>query len=488
MAGPIRIVGLGPAGLERVAAPARSVLLDENVTLILRTTEHPAAAELAAQRPVEACDDLYESDDDFEEVYRAIAERTLQRAGQGVVAYAVPGSVWVGERAVAMIREAAAEQGIEVEMFPGESFLDLALARLGLDPLLRGFQVLDAHSLPQPLLLHLPTVIGQVDSPASLFAVRDALLALLSAETPVTVLSDLGADEESVEVVSLEDLRPAHAGPRVAIGLDVEAPGWPGLVRTNALLRRECPWDRRQTHRTLAKHLLEEAHEALDAIAALPATAPEEVDAADYGELEEELGDLLLQVVFHSTLAAEAGGFGVEEVAETVRRKLIHRHPHVFGEVEAETAEDVMANWEQLKQDEKGRESLLEGVARSLPALARAFELQARAASAGFDWPDVAGVVAKVSEELDEALGATGTDQRQHEVGDLLFSVVNLARHLEVDPEQALRAAAGRFERRFRVVEGDGLDGLSLEDMDRRWEQAKAGESDPMLGSPPESY
>jgi len=255
--------------------------------------------------------------------------------------------------------------------------------------------------------------------------------------------------------------------------VDVPAPGWPGLVRTNARLRQECPWDREQTHHTLARHLLEEAYEALGAIESLPAEAPSgEPDVAAYLEVEEELGDLLLQVVFHATLAAEAGMFGVEEVAEAIRRKLVARHPHVFGEVEARSPEEVLSNWNRLKTEEKGRESVLDGVPVTLPALARADSIQRRAASTGFDWPDLDGVVAKVHEELDEVL-ATGAD-RVHEIGDLLFSVVNLARRFEVDPEQALRRASDRFDRRFRVVEASGA--ATLEEKEEQWERAKREE------------
>ena len=477
MAGPIRIVGLGPAGLGRIPEQTRGMLLDDGAAVVVRTLQHPAAAELAALRTVESCDDLYESADDFEAVYAAIADRVMRRAAAGPVVYAVPGSPWVGERAVRLVVEGAATAGIPVETHPAESFLALALDRAGIDPLARGVQVIDAHELPDPLLLHLPTLIAQVDTPGALFEVRDSLLALLPPDTPVTVLTDLGADTERIDQVRLEDLRPDHAGLRVSLALDTDAPGWPGLVRTNALLRQECPWDRTQTHHTLAKHLLEEAHEVLEAIEALPPGAPAATDAADYGELQEELGDLLLQVVFHSTLASEAGGFGVEEVAETIRRKLIARHPHVFGDVDAPTAEDVMANWETLKQEEKARDSVLDGVSRSLPGLARAFEVQARAASVGFDWEDTDPVVAKVREELDETLEASTPDGRGHEVGDLLFSVVNLARHLGVDAEQSMRAAVRRFETRFRAVEAEGLDGKTLAEMDEAWERAKRGES-----------
>ena len=474
----ILLAGLGPAGLDRVDPETRRRLLDPGTAVVVRTLRHPAAAELAALRPVEACDDLYESAADFEGVYRAIADRVLARAAAGPVAYAVPGSPLVGERSVALIRERAAGAGLPVEVAPGESFLFLVLDKAGVDPLARGLQVLDGRGLPDPLLLHLPTVIAQVDTAPVLYDVRDALLRLLPPETPVTRLADLGGPGEVVEALTLGSLAAGHAGFRVSLFLDPVPPGWPGLVQTNARLRRECPWDRRQTHHSLARHLIEEAYETVAALEALPPEAPAgEPDYPGYVEAEEELGDLLLQVVFHATLAAEAGVFGVEEVAEGIRRKLVRRHPHVFGEVEAETAEAVLANWEQIKRAEKGRESLLDGVPEALPALSRAHALQARAATVGFDWPDLAGVVAKVREELEEVLAAGA--RTADEVGDLLFAVVNLARHLGVDPEQALRRGAARFERRFRAMEREGtLAGLGLEELDRRWEAAKAAEPD----------
>ena len=479
MSGPVRIVGLGPAGLSRVSEMVRSLVLDRPIPVVGRTRNHPASADLEAIRPVIWCDDLYESCGTFDEVYEAIASRVLDLASAGPVTFAVPGSALVGERAVALIREQAAGADIECVVEPGESFLDLALVKAGIDPFVRGVQVIDAHRLPEPLLLHMPTLIVQMDSTEALTWVHERLSRLLEPETPLTVLADLGAEAESVTHITLGDLRPDHAGLRVTLALDVEAPGWPGLVRINARLRRECPWDREQTHHSLARHLLEEAYETLDAIEALPIDAPGgTTDIDGYVHLEEELGDLLLQVVFHATLAAEVDMFGVEEVAEGIRRKLIRRHPHVFGDVDAATAAQVTANWESLKRDEKSRDSVLEGVPSALPALTRALEFQARAASVGFDWPDRDGVVAKVREELAEVLDALDDPESvRSEVGDLLFSTVNLARHLSVDPELALRSATGRFERRFRVVESAGdLPGATLEEMDRRWEQAKESE------------
>jgi tetrapyrrole methylase family protein / MazG family protein len=473
MNGPVRVVGLGPAGLDRVTAAAMALLDDPGAVVVVRTLGHPAAAELATRRAVIDCDDLYESAGSFDEAYAAIVERVMGLAERGPVIYAVPGSAVVGERAVRLLSDRV--PGLEIE--PGESFVDLALARVGVDPLDRGLQVLDAHALPSHLLLHIPTLIAQLDGHAAIDSVRDALLTLLDGDTEVALLADLGGPDEMVASIAVGDLRPSHAGQRTSLFVDVAAPGWPGLVATNARLRAECPWDREQTHHTLAKHLLEETYEVLEAIEALPATAPGgAADVAGYVDLEEELGDLLVQVVFHAALATEAGMFGVEEVAEGVRRKLVARHPHVFGDVDAPTAAHVMANWDALKRSEKERRSLLDGVPAGLPALSRSHEMQSRAAAAGFDWPEVAGALEKVGEEIGELVDAgLDPDRLAHEMGDLLFAVVNVARRLAVDPEQALRAATARFERRFRFVEEAGdLGALTLEQMDARWEEAKA--------------
>jgi tetrapyrrole methylase family protein/MazG family protein len=251
------------------------------------------------------------------------------------------------------------------------------------------------------------------------------------------------------------------------------------LVRT---LRQRCPWDREQTHLTLTRHLLEETYEVLEAIEGLgPSPGPEA-----WAHLEEELGDLLFQVVFHATLAAEEGQFGLADVARGIHDKLVHRHPHVFGAVEADTAGQVMANWERIKQAEKGRSSVMEGIPGDLPALLYSHKVQRKAAGVGFDWPDAKGPAAKVEEELGEVLAEASTagpgrERVTAEVGDLLFAVVNLARHLGVDPEAALRGATATFRRRFSAVEGlardRGIDlqGAGIDALDRLWEEVKAG-------------
>ncbi len=230
-----------------------------------------------------------------------------------------------------------------------------------------------------------------------------------------------------------------------------------------------CPWDRDQTHKSLRAAMLEEAYEVLEAI-----------DEGSAAKLREELGDVLLQVVMQARIAEEAGAFSVGDVAEGVREKLVRRHPHVFGDVVVSGASEVVRNWEAMKTEEYVRESALDGVQRSLPALQWAWSLQRRAAGVGFDWPGLEGVIEKVGEELGELRLAGTPEAREAEVGDLLFTLVNVARRMEINPEDALRAATARFEARFRLLEvraradGRSLKGMSPEELDERWEAAKA--------------
>jgi MazG family protein len=229
-----------------------------------------------------------------------------------------------------------------------------------------------------------------------------------------------------------------------------------------------CPWDREQTHASLRATMLEEAYEVLEAI-----------DEQSMPKLREELGDVLLQVLMQSVIADETGQFTLGDVADAVREKLVRRHPHVFGSTVVSGAEEVVRNWEALKTAEYGRDSALDGVQRSLPALQWAWSLQRRAANVGFDWPDVDGALEKVKEELEELRQAPTVEAREAEFGDLLFSLVNVARKLGMNPEDALRGSTGRFEARFRMMEqaaradGRSLKDLPMEELDRYWEAAK---------------
>lgn len=467
----ITIAGLGPGSIDRIPEPVLSILLDPGRAVFVRTLHHPAATELAARREVANCDDLYESLGTFDEVYEAIAARVLDAAREGPVVYAVPGSPLVGEFAVRRLMAS----GASVEVMPGESFLDAILAEIGYDPLERGLQILDGHALPDPLILDKPTVIAHIDRREVMADVGAAIDRVTAEGTEVTVLSGLGSPDSLVARFSPSALDPDLAGYRTSLFVDAEPGGLIGAVQAMRRLRRECPWDREQTHESLAKYLVEETHELIEAIVAL---GSDDGDLVAYAAVEDELGDVLLSVLFHAVIAREVGAFDIDDVAEVLRQKLVRRHPHVFGDVEVQSASEVKANWDEIKASESSRRppsSILDGVPVGMPALQRASKVQNRAAKAGFDWTEPGEVLAKVGEEVEElARALSGAGDPTSELGDLLFSAVNLARHLGADPELALVAATRRFESRFRAMEAEGpLEGLSLEELDRRWERAK---------------
>jgi tetrapyrrole methylase family protein / MazG family protein len=466
----ITITGLGPGDFDRIPETVRSLLLDRTRKLIVRTINHPAAEQLAGMRDVLACDDLYQSADSFEGVYTAIAERVLAAGREGPVIYAVPGSPLVGEFAVRLLLSS----GPGIELIPAESFVDAILAEAGYDPLDRGLQILNGHDLPRPLVLDKPTIVGHLDRPEIMAEVSAQIARVLPEEAMVTVFAGVGS-ADSIRVESApDDVDSSLAGFRTSIFIDSEPGGLVGAVRTMGVLRQECPWDREQTHQTLVKYLIEESYELIDAVSRLEVG---ESDWVGYAEVEDELGDVLLSVLFHAAIASENGAFDIDDAAEVMRQKLVRRHPHVFGEVEVDSASDVKRNWDEIKDAERGaaRESHMDGVPTGMPAVQRASKVQNRAAKVGFDWPEASQVIPKVREELDELEAVLDDpDRAESELGDVLFSVINLARHLGLDGEVALRKAIDRFEARFRLMEGAGpMEGVSLEELNQRWEQAK---------------
>jgi len=466
----ITIIGLGPGSLDRVPEPVRALLLDPDLVVVARTRHHPAAAQLGAERAVVFCDDLYERADRFDEVYEAIARRVIEHSERGPVVYAVPGSPMIGEFAVRKILDS----GVAAEVIPGESFVDAALAAVGYDPLDRGLQILNGHELPDPLILDKPTVIGHLDSAEVLSDVLDGVARVLAEDAQVTLLSRLGADDALIVSDSPGSIDVSAAGFRTSLFVDAEPGGLTGAIRVMRRLRSECPWDREQTHDTLVKNLVEESYELIEAIGRL---TRDDVDWVAYAAVEDELGDVLLQVLFHEAIARERGAFDIDGVAEVLRQKLIRRHPHVFGDLSVASAAEVKQNWDRIKEAEAGSSaaSALDGVPTGLPALQRSSKLQNRAAKVGFDWETADQVLPKVREELDELQRAMyGEGDVEAELGDVIFSVVNLSRHLGVDPELALSRASDVFESRFRRMEGLGpLDGLDLAELNERWEQVK---------------
>jgi tetrapyrrole methylase family protein/MazG family protein len=448
------IVGLGPGDVELLTVGTREAINGIG-TQFVRTRRHPAAVVMEAAT---SFDDVYESASSIDDVYPAIVERLISAALEsGEILYAVPGSPIVAEHTVELL---LADPRCEVEIIPALSFLDLTWARLGIDPVSVGVRIIDGHRFAAEAAGERgPLLVAQCDSADVLSDVKLALDAgidsCLAPDATVTVLQRLGLPDEVVKEIPWADLDRVAADHLTSIYIPhLAAPVAQEFVRFAelvALLRAECPWDREQTHESLRRHLLEESYEVLEAIDQL------DVDAGTgYEHLEEELGDLLFQVLFHSQLAAEQGQFTIADVALNVHDKLRSRHPHVFGDVDAEDSDAVVLNWEQIKKDEKGRESVFDGVPDAIPALLYALKIQKKAgALTGLD-PIALPVPASVEAALRD-FGATIDDQT---TGALLFAIVDEARRAGVDPETALRAAAVNYRDAARSAELGGRAGL----------------------------
>jgi tetrapyrrole methylase family protein/MazG family protein len=417
------VCGLGPATADLVTAETL-VAVARIPHRYLRTARHPSAGVVGEATTF---DDLYETAATFDDVYDGIVAALVAAAeAHGEVLYAVPGAPTVAESTVERLR---LDGRVEVQVLPALSFLDLAWERLGVDPLDAGVRLVDGHRFDTEAAGERgPLLVAQCDHRDVL---SDIKLAVDDDDAVVTVLQRLGLPDELVVTLPVADLdrvvEPDHLTsvylPQLAVPVAGEVAAFAEVVLR---LRRECPWDREQDHDSLRRHLLEEAYEVLEAIDHL------DVDAGEgFDELEEELGDLLFQIVFHATLAAEEGRFTLADVARGISEKLITRHPHVFGDAEAGSLADLAATWEQNKVKEKGRASVMEGIPATLPALLYALKVQRKARAAGVEWTELVDV---------DDVGA---------VGMRLLALVDEAAAEGVDAESALRIAAEAVRDRF---------------------------------------
>jgi tetrapyrrole methylase family protein / MazG family protein len=451
------VVGLGPAGADLLLPAARAALERVPIRLV-RTARHPAVDDLARDGiELESLDLLYDHADDFDTVYAAIADRVVETARErGEIVYAVPGSPTIAERSVELVRAA----GIDVELIPGISFVDLAWWRLGIDPM-HGARVVDGRAFAVDAAGATgQMLIAQCDSQLVCSEVKLALLDSLPADHEVTVLQRLGLPDERVFTVALEEVdREVEPDHLTSLFVDTGDIGVSSeLARLLALTERlrgpgGCPWDAAQTHHSLRRHVLEEAYEVAEAIEQLPADAPNgDIPIGAYDALEDELGDLLFQVMIQSVLASEAGAFTVADVARAVHTKLVRRHPHVFGDVKVSDASEVVTNWEQIKKTEKEDQSLVAGVTPGLPALIATQKLFRKGASIGLE-PDltIADAVRELSEADPADLEAT--------LGAALAAVVAIGREHDIDSESALASWTRRYKDQFRAMEQLAIDG-----------------------------
>jgi len=477
----LNIVGLGPGSAGLLTIETIDLMMNCE-KLILRTCQHPAVDKLV-ELGIEfsTCDKFYEQFADFDSVYSAITEHVGFESLNKSVVYAVPGSPMVAERTVIKLREFAKSEKIDFKIFSAVSFLDELYARLQIDPLENGVTIIDANAISQlPATINTPLIITQVYDALTLSETKLSLAELFGDEYQVVFMANLGLSDEIIEFVPIFELdRKFTANHLTSIfvphteftdkSFDVQQ-----LTDIMARLRSKdgCVWDNEQTHQTLRRYIVEEVYEVLEAI---EERAPE--------KLCDELGDLLLQIVFHARIAEENGEFTVQDVIDGVCGKMIRRHPHVFGETTVRDAADVLINWEKIKAQEKGVvRSVLAGVPVGLPALMFAQKLQEKAAKVGFDWQSITPIWAKVFEELEElqlAIKNRDSTEIENEFGDVLFTVVNLGRFLKLEAETALNAANCKFSHRFEYIEqkiskkGEKWQKLSLEALDKLWEEAK---------------
>ena len=539
--GTLTVVGLGPGAAGHLSLETLKLL--EERFVILRTEIHPTVAELN-HRGISyiSCDAWYEKEATFEEVYDKISSFVIEQARGKDVVYAVPGSPLVAERTVVLLREKAEKCGVPLTVKPAMSFLDLAYVTLGIDPI-DGLRIIDAQDFSALADAgQYPLMVTQVYNKMVASDMKLSLMDVLPDETELYFLHNLGLDDEICRKVplfeidrqseidhltsvfiprqpqevlrsvlqgmngsgeddqvkngsSFSDMKEEAAGRTFGTLSETAASDVTGCWNRFPLLKRKtnfdvrpladvmqvlrepggCPWDREQDFDTIRANLIEECYEFLEA-----------VDDKDPHGMAEELGDILMQVVFHARMAEEKGMFTLQDVIDGVTDKLIERHPHVFGTVKVSNSDEVLTNWEAIKLQEKPeRKRVLDGIYKGLPSLLRAHKIQRRVAKVGFDWTETEDVKQKVLEEWKEfceAAALQNQEAMEWELGDLYFSLVNFARHLGLESETALNRCNNRFATRFAHVEkrvtesGKAWNEYSLEELDRFWDEAKENE------------
>ncbi|MBT2719108.1 nucleoside triphosphate pyrophosphohydrolase [Bacillus sp. ISL-57] len=484
----ITIIGLGAGDLEQLPLGIYKKLVQMEQCYV-RTADHPVIGDLKREgMNFTAFDGIYEKHDQFEAVYEEIAETLLHEASNRSVLYAVPGHPMVAEKTVQLLLEKGPALGIAIKLEGGQSFLDPLFQAVRIDPI-EGFQLLDGTDLsPDDLHITQHMIIGQVYDAFSASDVKLTLMEKLPDDYEVYIVTAAGSSQEKVtkcalfeldRQMELSNLTSVYVPPVKDEALRYRE--FSKLRRVIAELRGPdgCPWDKKQTHESLKKYLIEEAYELIDSI-----------DEGDDEGMVGELGDVLLQVMLHSQIGEDEGMFTIDDVIEGITAKMIRRHPHVFGDVEVNGEEDVLVNWQKIKEDEKGGEtkalnSILDGIEKSLPNLLRAEEYQKRAAKVGFDWDEVSEAWKKVREEvqeLEEEIVSPNRDVERikSELGDLFFALVNISRYYDIQAEEAVYKANQKFQQRFTYIEeciqraDKKFEDYTLEELDSYWDEAKA--------------
>lgn len=478
----IKIVGLGPGAKEALTIGTLEALKSSS-KIYLRTEKHPTVEYLKDNNiKFETYDYMYDKADSFDEVYKAIAEDLIKKQIEFKnIVYAVPGHPLVAEKSVSILLKLCEQKSIESELMTAVSFIDALMESLKIDPI-EGIKILDAFDIKNQILdKRVGTIITQVYDKYIGSEVKLSLMEYYNDDTEIYFVRAAGVKGmESIRKIPLYELdRQEDIDYLTSIYIpkkeDITG-DFNDLLDIMDKLRSEdgCPWDREQTHESLKRYLIEESYEVLESI-----------DEKDDDKLTEELGDVLLQVVFHAQIGKEEGFFNINDVIKSICNKMINRHPHVFGEVDVNTSEEVLVSWDNIKKKEQGLNSYtdeLRHVAKSLPGLMRAEKVQKKAAKVGFDWDRVECALEKVLEEYYEVKDVYKEKDRAkilEEIGDLIFASVNVARFLDIDPEFALNYTIEKFINRFAYIEeiakskGVDMANMTLKEMDKLWEEAK---------------
>ncbi|SHJ70861.1 tetrapyrrole methylase family protein / MazG family protein [Clostridium amylolyticum] len=478
----INIIGLGPGAADALTLGSLRLLKNSD-DIMLRTAKHPTI-DFINDEGINylTYDYAYDKFKSFDEVYDFIAKDLVEKHKEkGDLVYAVPGHPLVAEKSVELLIHLAEEENIEVNIVPAVSFIDAVLESLKLDPV-KGLKLIDAFDMANQIPdKRVGTVITQVYNKFIASEVKIKLLDFYEDETEIFFVRAAGIKgEESIRKIKLYELDWQEDIDYLTSLYIPEAPDnkkdFYEFVDIIDTLRAPggCPWDREQSHDSLKKALIEESYEVIEAI-----------EEMDDNKLVEELGDLLLQVVFHASIGKEEGYFNINDVVEGISKKMIYRHPHVFGDTQVSGSKEVLKNWDELKRKEQGLKTTtdeLNHVAKSLPALIRAEKVQKKASKVGFDWDKAEDALNKIFEEAEELKDVYKLQNKAKildEMGDLLFAAVNTCRFLNIDPEEALNSTTNKFIKRFSYVEkcamsmGKTLNDMSLKDMDFYWDEAK---------------
>lgn len=478
--GKISIVGLGPGDYSLISQGALNAL-SSSCNVYLRTRKHPTVEQLQGIIQYTALDYFYEKDN-FEEVYEQISKFIVEKGKCEDLVYAVPGHPRVAEKTVSIIEDLCMANNLELDIIPSMSFVDAMYNYLGVDPA-EGFKLLDAFELEESYIdINTNTIITQIYDPFIASNVKLKLMEYYDDEQEVCIVNGAGIkDLENKTYVKLYELdrKVELFSYLTSLYIPKSDKKLYNTVHDLQNIMKKlrgpsgCEWDANQTHESLKKYLIEETYEVVQA-----------VDNNDIDELIEELGDVLLQVIFHCQIGEEEGFFNLRDVSSSICNKLIHRHPHVFNNINIDMNK-FDKTWEELKKEEKGETSVTEGLQRIpqfLPALTKAKKIQYKASLVGFDWDNIDDVCKKIEEEYKELLDECKSGNIKYikeELGDLLFSIVNLARFLQVDPEEALNLTSKKFIQRFKFIEDNAkamnktVEEMTLEEMDKLWEEAK---------------